>query len=118
MKVLIIDDDPTMRAILGTLLQNSGHHVLLAQNGDDGIDILTRTEEIELVITDLDMVDGDGIKVLQSMNGHERYADTKRWLMSGRFPMGIETLGKNLGAERVFLKPLIVEQLQEAGIIE
>jgi two-component system, NtrC family, response regulator AtoC len=63
-KILVVDDDAVVRELITTLLSGEGYTVRAAKDGLDAIKIL-RTEEINLVITDLRMPGADGIEVLK-----------------------------------------------------
>lgn len=67
--ILIIDDDPLVRELLGNFLKTkTGCRVLTAANGQEGLDHL-RTPETRagLVITDLNMPDTDGVELMQGL---------------------------------------------------
>ncbi|HEX4122178.1 MAG TPA: response regulator [Verrucomicrobiae bacterium] len=52
--VLIVDDDPSIRYMLGRVLMGEGYEVLAAANGNDGLQI-AQEREIDLVLLDLKM---------------------------------------------------------------
>jgi hypothetical protein len=49
--ILVIDDDPHMRALLRRVLENDGHSVTLANDGEDALTLVDSS--VELVITDI-----------------------------------------------------------------
>lgn len=59
MRILLIDDDPRVRQVLGTMLQGMGHRVTAADGGAQGLalfeEALRRGEPYDLVLTDLGM---------------------------------------------------------------
>jgi two-component system nitrogen regulation response regulator GlnG len=61
--ILIIDDDIEMRDVLFDLLSLDGYEVLLAADGDTGIETF-RNAMPDVVITDLQMPNTDGIEVI------------------------------------------------------
>jgi len=63
-KILVVDDDEIVREVITSLLQGEGYCVRAAKDGLDAITIL-KTEDINLVITDLRMPGADGIEVLK-----------------------------------------------------
>jgi DNA-binding NtrC family response regulator len=63
-KILVVDDDQIVREVITTLLTGEGYAVRAAKDGLDAIRIL-KTEEINLVISDLRMPGADGIEVLK-----------------------------------------------------
>lgn len=62
-KVLIVDDDPAIRRVLRRVLENGGHQVLEAEDGNRVLD-LARTERFSMVLLDLHMPRLDGIATL------------------------------------------------------
>jgi signal transduction histidine kinase/ActR/RegA family two-component response regulator/HAMP domain-containing protein len=71
LKILIVDDDPTLLASLGNILGADGHQVTQADSGQGGIDRFREAEEAgrgyEVVITDLGMPYVDGRKVAETV---------------------------------------------------
>jgi len=66
MKILIVDDDPTTRKLIGLFLKAKGYAVAYAENGLDGIEKIG-TENPNLIITDLNMPYMDGIEFVKSV---------------------------------------------------
>jgi two-component system response regulator PilR (NtrC family) len=69
-KILVVDDERSMRELLAIVLKREGHDVLLADNGRSAVELLER-EPIELLISDIRMPDMSGVEVLgaaQRMN--------------------------------------------------
>jgi DNA-binding NtrC family response regulator len=62
--ILVVDDDEIVREAISSLLSEEGYAVLSAKDGIDAIKIL-RTEDMDLVITDLRMPGADGNEVLK-----------------------------------------------------
>lgn len=63
-RILIIDDSTFQRRILSSLLEETGHSVLEATNGREGLDTALR-EKPDLIITDLLMPELDGFSFLR-----------------------------------------------------
>ncbi|MCF8041442.1 MAG: diguanylate cyclase [Desulfarculaceae bacterium] len=68
-RLLVIDDSKTAREDLISLLENKGHSVLTAKNGLEGLRVLDRHPEIELLLCDLVMPVLDGLGVLKMLAG-------------------------------------------------
>ena len=64
--VLVVDDEPGMRAALAASLQRDGWHVESASGAAEAIDKFDR-KQYPLVVTDIRMPDGDGMQVLRSV---------------------------------------------------
>ncbi len=65
-KILVIDDDQSIRKTLTSYLKKQGYEVLSAENGSAGIEIV-KSELPDLVITDIRMPGADGFEVLKSV---------------------------------------------------
>ena len=64
MRVLTVDDSRTILAMLHHTLSNAGFEVLQAEDGQKGLDVLTR-ESVDVVITDINMPVMDGIEFIK-----------------------------------------------------
>lgn len=62
-KVLLVDDDPQLRQLLGDRLEASGYHVIFAANGREGVEKVQQ-EKPEIVLLDLEMPEMNGMDVL------------------------------------------------------
>ncbi len=66
LKVLVIDDDETVRDVLRSLFEQKGYETQLAENGEAGIDQL-RSEKFDIILTDLIMPGISGMDVLREV---------------------------------------------------
>jgi two-component system response regulator PilR (NtrC family) len=64
-KILVVDDERSMRELLAIVLRREGYEVLLAENGRAAIDTLER-EPVDLLISDIKMPDLSGVEVLRA----------------------------------------------------
>jgi len=62
-RILVVDDERSMRELLAIVLKREGHQVRLAENGRSAIDLLEK-EPFELLISDVKMPDVSGVQVL------------------------------------------------------
>jgi two-component system response regulator PilR (NtrC family) len=62
-RILVVDDERSMRELLAIVLKREGHEVLLAEDGRSAIKMLER-EAVELLISDVRMPDVSGVEVL------------------------------------------------------
>jgi CheY-like chemotaxis protein len=79
-KVLIIDDDEEIRAVLDDLLQEVGFHVNLARNGKEALDILQR-EQGWVVLLDITMPVLDGYEVIERLKTNPAWLDDNRVIL-------------------------------------
>jgi len=112
-EIIVIDDEPALRATVRKILERAGHTVRDADNGEKGIR-LHREHPADLVITDLFMPDKEGIETIQELKESSRErpnlavsGGSKYFDASG--PLSDAEL---LGADGVLAKPFGVEELQ------
>jgi DNA-binding NtrC family response regulator len=65
-KILVIDDEESIRSLLDTLLSRKGHEVVLAENGKKGLELFHRVHP-DVVVLDLKMPEMDGVTVLKEL---------------------------------------------------
>ena len=63
-RILVVDDERSMREMLSILLKREGHQVSVAENGQGAIDLLNQ-RPFDLVVSDARMPDVDGLEVLR-----------------------------------------------------
>ena len=63
-KLLVIDDDESIRKVLTVTLRDAGYQVLSAEDGEKGLKIFAE-EEPDIILCDLRMPGMDGISVLK-----------------------------------------------------
>lgn len=62
-RILVIDDEPTALDVICKILVHSGYDVLVAKNGQEGVDLF-REQPCDLVITDMVMPVKDGLQTI------------------------------------------------------
>jgi DNA-binding NtrC family response regulator len=65
-RILVVDDEEQIRSMLTQMLENEGFSVDTAENGEVGMDLITR-HDYDLVITDMIMPVKDGLKLIMEM---------------------------------------------------
>jgi PAS domain S-box-containing protein len=108
--VLVIDDDPTVRDLLSRNLHRDGYDVLLAENGERGLE-LARTHAPAAITLDVMMPGLDGWTVLRTLKADEATRDIPVIMIT---IVDDKTLGYTLGAAEYLPKPLDRRQLREA----
>jgi two-component system nitrogen regulation response regulator NtrX len=105
--VLIIDDEPNIRRMVGALLQSEGYDVREAASGADGVHAIEE-DEPDVALLDL-MMPGelDGIATLNRIR--ERWTDLPVIMMSGRASLADAVKATKLGAVNFLEKPLSPE---------
>jgi CheY-like chemotaxis protein len=108
MRILLVDDDESLRTIVGRMLASDGHAVRTAADGRTAI-ALHRQQPSDVVITDIVMPGMEGLETIQELR---RFDPTVRVIaMSGRDPLYLK-LAQRLGALAVLCKPFRLEELR------
>jgi DNA-binding NtrC family response regulator len=107
-RILLADDEPVVLRVLSTYLSRRGAHVVLAHNGADALEKLV-SEQIELVITDVNMPGGSGLGLLNEVKA--RWPDLPVILMTGALDPETVVAALHSGADRYLLKPFSVDEL-------
>jgi two-component system, NtrC family, nitrogen regulation response regulator NtrX len=106
-KILIIDDEPSIRSTLANILHDEGHQTALAETGEDAIAQFAR-EEFDLVILDLWLPGIDGMAVLERL----RAAGAPPVIViSGHGNVDSAVRATRLGAYDFLEKPLSLERV-------
>jgi DNA-binding response OmpR family regulator len=108
-KILVVEDDPSVRGLLQTLLSAEGYEVVTASDGLAGL-VKATSSPPALVLLDLMMPDLGGVRVLEEMRDDPELADIPVIVVTGKVDAvpGMRTL---LGDDNVFLKPFAVGEL-------
>jgi DNA-binding response OmpR family regulator len=66
LSILVVEDDPTMRAMVGMLLETAGHKAISIASALEAGEILER-DPVDLIITDVVMPKKDGLEFIQEV---------------------------------------------------
>ena len=113
-RILLIDDDPTLRRALRISLEKSGYEVLEAGEGYAGI-AMFKARPADLVITDLIMPDMEGVETIQLLKKLNPHLPIIAISGGGRgMPDDYLRFAHTFGAARSFIKPFEFSVLGEA----
>jgi putative two-component system response regulator len=107
---LIVDDEPSVRRSLARMLAAQGFNCLEAGTGKEGLEVLDRTGEIPLIISDMRMPELDGMGFLEVVR--ERFPDSSVIMLSGMSETTTAVDCLHLGAADFLLKPISLGELQ------
>ena len=110
-KILIIDDDPTLQLILRKNLQKQGYEVMLASNGEDGI-AMAKQHHPALIICDWMMEEMDGIEVCSQVKSIPELATAFFILLTARGNIEDRIKGLDAGADDFLSKPVEMNELK------
>src|SRR6266536_6125208 len=110
-RIIVIDDQEPIRRIVRRALENDGHEVFEASDGEVGMALLDR-EPADVVITDIFMPGMDGIQTLREIR--KRFPAVKVIVMSGGDSSGMLDLRRDaelLGAVKSLQKPFNTREI-------
>jgi twitching motility two-component system response regulator PilG len=102
--VMVVDDSPTIRKILGLTLERAGYHVVAEPNGKSA---LKRLEEIvpRVILLDIAMPDLDGYEVCKRIKQDPRTSAVPVIMLSGKGAFFDKVKGHMAGATEYLTKP-------------
>lgn len=108
--VLVVDDDPSIRALLGYVLHDEGHEVREAADGDDALRELL-VDPPDCLVLDLAMPRVDGVEVLRRRLDQQLATRTRVLVLTARTDPKDAVWCWTLGADEYLVKPVEPERL-------
>lgn len=108
-RVLVVEDDPSVRGLLQTLLTAEGYDVVTASDGLAGL-VKAAATKPALMLLDLMMPDLGGVRVLEEVRDDPELADTPVIVVTGKVD-AVPGMRDLLGEDHVFVKPFAVAEL-------
>ncbi|EDM77642.1 DNA-binding response regulator [Plesiocystis pacifica SIR-1] len=112
-RLLLVDDDPKLREVVGYALEREGYAVTQARNGAEALDLLEATgsssADFDLLVVDVSMPEIDGFDLVRRLR--LRDADTPVLFLSARSDEIDRILGLELGGDDYVTKPFSTREL-------
>jgi two-component system response regulator PilR (NtrC family) len=108
-KILVIDDEESIRDLLGIMLRKEGYDLVLAGDRASAARVLAR-DAVDMVITDVKLPDGDGIEILRHIKAGS--PETVVVVMTAYGSTETAVAALKLGAHDYLVKPVDVEELK------
>lgn len=109
-KILIVDDSASIRQMVGFTLQSAGYDVVEAVDGRDAFE-KSKSVQAQLVITDLNMPNMDGIGLIKVLRASALYKFTPIVVLSTESQNEKKQEAKSAGATGWIVKPFKPDQL-------
>lgn len=113
-RILIVDDEESIRIVLARTLQGGRHEVYQASDGNAALKLLAK-QTIDLVITDILMPNREGLETIRELRAN--WPDAKIIAMSGGGrirSMEFLRVAEGFGASAILKKPFSMTELQHA----
>ena len=105
--ILVVDDDPKIRSVLGRGLRFEGYDVQIAASGQEALQ-LARDTTFDLVVLDLTMPRMDGLEVCRRLR---RGVNVPILMLTARSAVADRIVGLDSGADDYLTKPFDFEEL-------
>jgi two-component system chemotaxis response regulator CheY len=113
-RILIVEDSPTMRALLASALEELEGSVKIAEaaSGFEALRLLPR-ERWDLIVTDVNMPDINGLELVSFARGNASYRNVPLIIVSTEGSERDRARGLELGADAYLVKPFEPGELRE-----
>jgi len=113
MKILVVDDDKTTRKLLNLFLKAKGYEVVTAENGLDAMEKLG-TENINLVVTDMNMPYMDGIELTKNLRADDNWKNIPIVMVTTEADEDERKKAVDAGVDDYLVKPANAEQITDS----
>jgi two-component system, chemotaxis family, chemotaxis protein CheY len=103
-QVLIVDDSISIRKFVGNIIESMGYNSILANDGADAVNKINKNK-IDLIITDLEMPNVDGLEFIKTVRSMDKHKSTPILVLAGRSAMDKVDDAISLGASSSIVKP-------------
>ena len=110
-KIIAVDDSASMRQMVGFTLKGAGHDVLEAADGLEAVKVAKANSGVDLVISDINMPNMDGISLIKELRGMSDYKFTPILMLTTESGADKKGEGKAAGATGWIVKPFNPDQL-------
>lgn len=109
--ILAVDDSPSMRQMVSYTLQSAGYEVVMANDGVEALKIAEESPDLNLVLTDVNMPNMDGITLVKHLRGLDDYKFKPILILTTESSTEKKMMGKAAGATGWIVKPFDPDQL-------
>jgi len=115
-RILIVEDSPTMRALLNSALEGLEVPVKIteASSGFEALRCLPR-EPFDLIVTDINMPDINGLELVSFVKNNDRYSKIPLVIVSTEGSQRDREKGLGLGADAYLVKPFDPAELRQVA---
>jgi type IV pilus assembly protein PilB len=104
-RVLVVEDSPTITAVVKYFLELEGFEVFVAENGLVGLETALR-ERPDIIVSDVNMPGMGGVEMVRAVRADARMAGVRIIMLTSESSIECETEGLAAGADDYILKPV------------
>ncbi len=108
--VLVVDDSPSVRRVVGNMLKQHGWEVQMARDGVEALEMITR-ETPAAVLLDVEMPRMDGYELIATVRAQEQYRTLPLVMLTSRAAAKHQQRAMQLGATAYLVKPYQDDEL-------
>ena len=112
--ILIVDDSNAQRMVLKMSLEGAGYDVIEARNGQEAIDILKKTSQINMIVSDVNMPVMTGLEFAQHVSTMDIHRFTPLLMLTTEYGADKKNIAKKAGVKAWMTKPFAPSQLISA----
>lgn len=120
MHALIIDDSRAMRRILARIMKPLGFDIVEAANGQEGLDRLNETDDVEVILVDWNMPVMNGVEFVKTVRAVDQYRSTKIVMVTTETETAQMVRALMAGVDEFVMKPftaeILVSRLRHIGV--
>jgi len=109
--ILVVDDSSTVRKFVSVSLSMQGFRVVTAEDGMDALEKLPK-EPIDLIITDLNMPNMDGMELIRTLRSNSTYHELPIIILTSLKEGSLRDESQALGIHSYLNKPFSLEKVQ------
>lgn len=111
-RILLVEDDLTIRQLLSLILEQEKHSTVKAMNGHEALDVLEKNKNhIDLILSDIIMPDMDGFEFIKVVKANPDLKTIPFIFLSGKTDPQSRIMGLRLGADDYLTKPFNRDEL-------
>ncbi|HLQ11578.1 MAG TPA: hybrid sensor histidine kinase/response regulator, partial [Ktedonobacteraceae bacterium] len=108
--VLVVDDSPSVRRVVGNMLKQNGWDVQLARDGVEALEMISR-ETPAAILLDIEMPRMDGYELMATVRSQEQYRTLPLVVLTSRAATKHQQRAMQLGASAYIVKPYQDEEM-------
>ncbi len=109
--IMTVDDSTSVRQMVSFTLSSAGYQIVEASDGKDALAKLGESTSIDMLVTDLNMPNMDGIELVKNIRAQQRHKFIPILLLTTESQEAKKQQGKAAGASGWIVKPFNASQL-------